>query len=375
MRHTRTGDTLVSENLATETSLRDIQPPPAVISTSVIPQSFADLKLVQDALASLQRTDPSVRVESDKEGQLLVHGLGALHLEIVEGRLREEYGVDFQFGQQRVGYREGFPGEERLIQETFSFMSDGRQISVEMKFSLRPLAENEEGDPAWEGNVVVDHEGHPILPSERAPASGADLIGAARHAIAQGVQISLSNSLHSSLQYTGIHLQVLSWTLPGPTVPASALTHACTAILREDLKRQGLGPILEPYVRVKVDVTDDLVGKVIKDLTEHGGEIQELQDSVASGLGDDEPFVTNGLYIPPDWLTPCSSSLSGSATSGSVQSRRSVNAIAPLSRMLDYLIRLRALSGGRGEYDMANIGFFPATPARREDILREIGKL
>ncbi|KAH7105671.1 P-loop containing nucleoside triphosphate hydrolase protein [Auriculariales sp. MPI-PUGE-AT-0066] len=64
LKHTRTGDTLIGGSPSENSSLhvlRDIQPPPAVISTSVIPQSFADLRPVQEALTSLQRTDPSVR--------------------------------------------------------------------------------------------------------------------------------------------------------------------------------------------------------------------------------------------------------------------------------------------------------------------------
>ena len=91
LKHTQTGDTLVSADASNDPTagpLRDIKPPPAVISAAVIPQSYADLKPVQEALYSLQRTDPSVRIEADKEGQLLVHGLGALHLEIIEGRFR-----------------------------------------------------------------------------------------------------------------------------------------------------------------------------------------------------------------------------------------------------------------------------------------------
>ena len=61
----------------------------------------------------MSRTDPSLRVTEDvQEGQTLVHGLGALHLEIVEGRLKEEWGVKVQFGKRRVTYRESFGNED-----------------------------------------------------------------------------------------------------------------------------------------------------------------------------------------------------------------------------------------------------------------------
>lgn len=378
LKHTRTGDTLISANAANTPgadALRDIKPPPAVISAAVIPQSYADLKPVQEALLNLQRTDPSVRIEPDKEGQLLVHGLGALHLEIVEGRLREEFGVQFEFGARRVGYREGFPGAARIIDDVWEFASDGRQMQVNLRFAVQPLKVGDDGDPSWDGNVVLDAEGKPLLSPET--SAGVD---PALHALAQGIQSFLSNSLNSSLPYCGVQLQVIRWDLPRDNVPTSLLTHACTAILRNDFRHAGMGDILEPYVRVKVDVTEDLMGTVIRDLTENNGQIQDLRDDGSAALdldegdGDVGPYLTDGLYVPPDWLTPCSAT-SAARDIKSPQNKRTIHAIAPLSKMLDYLIRLRALSGGRGEYDMVNIGFYATNALRREEILREIGKM
>lgn len=106
LKYTRTGDTLVSvAGGSSASSLRDIIPPPPLMSVSVVPHSHADLEPVEEALNALARTDPSVRVETH-EGQLLVHGLGALHLEIVESRLREEWKVNCEFGRRRVSFRE-----------------------------------------------------------------------------------------------------------------------------------------------------------------------------------------------------------------------------------------------------------------------------
>ncbi|EEB87548.1 hypothetical protein MPER_15064, partial [Moniliophthora perniciosa FA553] len=107
LKYTRTGDTLVAPGTpaSSRSTMTDIVPPPAVISASVVPNSHADHLPVQEALESLSRTDPSVRVDT-QEGQLLVHGLGALHLEIVEGRLRDEFAARFEFGKRRVNYRE-----------------------------------------------------------------------------------------------------------------------------------------------------------------------------------------------------------------------------------------------------------------------------
>src|SRR5882762_2258140 len=167
LKYTRTGDTLIlaQRDIPPESSsLRDIIPPPAVMSASVIPLSHSDLDPVQTALQSLARTDPSVRVDT-QEGQILVHGLGALHLEIVEGRLRDEFDVCFEFGQRRVSYREGLglgeptndPSSDRWVTDVM-----GKPVSVVINFSLRQLRGDEIGDPAWDGNIVVDMDGTPI---------------------------------------------------------------------------------------------------------------------------------------------------------------------------------------------------------------------
>src|SRR5258708_33482013 len=93
--------------------------PAAVISASVLPYSQSDVKPVQEALEALIRTDPSVRVTDEKsgrdgsggwstassDGQTLVHGLGALHLEIIEQRMKDEWVVGCSFCMRQVSYR------------------------------------------------------------------------------------------------------------------------------------------------------------------------------------------------------------------------------------------------------------------------------
>ena len=157
LKYTRTGDTLVSAGVSgsARSLLRDITPPPALISASVIPNSHSDLQPVQDALASLSRTDPSLRVDV-QDGQMLVHGLGALHLEIVEGRLKDEWKVNFEFGRRRVSYREGL-GFNEQTDEWNLWESDvqGKHISIKIPMKVRSMEADEEGDPVWDGNIEI----------------------------------------------------------------------------------------------------------------------------------------------------------------------------------------------------------------------------
>ena len=89
---------------------------------------------------------------------------------------------------------------------------------------------------------------------------------------------------------------------------------------------------------------------------------------------DDEPApsVDEGVYIPPQWLSPTTGK---AAKSTATHMKRTVLAIAPLSQMLDYTSRLRALSGGHGLFQMANEGFRRVSSQRAVDILRELGRM
>lgn len=129
---------------------------------------------------------------------------------------------------------------------------------------------------------------------------------------------------------------------------------------------------MEPYIRIRVSVSSDILGQVMKDLVEHGGEIADLPES---HLPLDEetsaPYGQEGVYIPPKWLSPSTMS---SIDEGSPSIKRTVYAVAPLSQMLDYSTRLRAISGGHGQFEMAAAGFRAVSPARELEILKEIGR-
>lgn len=368
LRFTRTGDTLVANPQQADSSLQDIVPPPAVMSTSVLPQTHADLQPVQDAIEALARTDPSVRVEV-QEGQLLVHGLGSLHLEIVENRLKEEWGARFEFGKRRVSYRESL-GPGAITPKPVSWESQvaGKQVQVQVDFSIRPLMPEEEGNPLWEGNVVVDQDDKPLpLPDTYYNQQTNPLAN-----IGRGIITALSNSPHTFLALSHVHVKVNSYQFPSEA-PPSVLAGASAVLLRDQMKLAGMGPVLEPYIRLKITVGDDSLGKVVKDLTEHGGEVLDLAAGTSGQEGDEDivPYSEDGVYVPPEILSPSAANVEVNASSNY---KRSIHAVAPLSRMLDYSNRLRAISGGHGIFEMANAGFRLVSNTRKQEILREIGR-
>ncbi|KAH8830492.1 translation elongation factor 2 [Flagelloscypha sp. PMI_526] len=344
LRHSRPGDTLVVSNASINTHPTSLvmTPPPSVMSSSILPNSHADFQGVMDALESLTRTDPSVRVD-EQEGQILMHGLGALHLEIVEGRLRDEFKARFEVSRRRVSYRE-------------TFVDVGaRSITVSIGLTIRPLnhMEGEIGDPRWDGNLVVDRDGNPLPPPDSSKDSKELYIG-------RGIASGLSASPHSSLAI-----------LPRGPNPA-LLAGAAASIIRKGLRELSMGPLMEPFVNMRIIVPEETLGNIMKDLQEREAEVKELGSSSSSSGSTGYP--TDGIYIPPALLTPSALTVSSFDHDRSSQRRQVVTVQAPLNRMLDYNQRLRALSGGHGTFEMSNAGFKEVSDIRKLEILREIGR-
>lgn len=372
-KHTRTGDTLVDtrdvgKSDLSQLSLRGVTPPPPVMSVSVIPNSHSDLDPVQEAIHSLIRTDPSVRMDN-QEGQILVHGLGALHLEIIEGRLRDEWGAKFELGDRQVSYRESTSCYILARLEEWSTEIAGKSTTVKIALSVAPLGEDEQGDPAFDGNLVLDSRGQPLKAPDLYPSQLDPLANLAR-----GIASALSSSPHTSLPLSHVKVQVTQHVLPRHA-PPSVLVGASAYILRSKLREAGTGPILEPYINLRVSVHMNTFGKVVKDITENGGEVLDLTTSSSPAVDEDGYlYRSDGLYIPPEELSPSSSSHATSSSSAPPQAKRTIYAIVPLSRMLDYSTRLRALSGGHGSFDMTNAGFRQVAEPRKLEILKEIGR-
>lgn len=366
LKYTRTGDTLVAGRVRSSAALPNIIPPPPVMATSIVPLTRSDQEPMIQALEALCRTDPSVKVDT-QEGQVLVHGLGALHLEIVEGRLRNEWNAKFELGKRRVSYRETVPsGPATSVEDTFKAESG----TITLKMSIRRLGEDEVGDDIWGGNVVVGETGKPFVSPEATLETPISYI-------ARGVAMALSSSVNTSLSISHAHIQIHEHDCP-QGVPISSLTPATAVILRNCLQKSGTGPIMEPFIHLKLTVDEGSLGRLVKDLTERGGEVLDLgtgSESLASAAGEDEQegYPSDGVYIPPKWVSPSASNLSNQGDSP-LRSRRVLRAVAPLAQLLDYNTRLRALSGGHGLFEMATAGFRQVADVRRQEILREIGK-
>ncbi|KAI6047413.1 P-loop containing nucleoside triphosphate hydrolase protein, partial [Pisolithus marmoratus] len=371
LRFTRTGDTLVSGQgqgkIVTTQSMRGVVLPPAVMSVSVVPNSHSDLEPVEEAIQALVRTDPSVRMDI-QDGQILIHALGALHLEIIEGRLRDEWRANFEFGRRQVSYRESLNSKISSDFQEWSTEVAGKVITAKVSLSVSPLAAGEQGDQAFEGNLVLDDKGKPMV----APDASPNQLHPLTH-LARGISSALSSSPNTLLPYSQVKVQIMGFKLQRDA-PPSVLAGASSAIMKNILKRAGMGPILEPYIKLRISVHEDTIGKVVKDIMDSGGEILNLGSDTPTVSGDEGgegQWNVETTYIPPVELSPSAPS---DNVAGTPRSTRTVHAVAPLSQMLDYSTRLRALSAGHGILDVANVGFREVSESRKMVILRELGR-
>ena len=103
--------------------LEPMQFPSTVVSMAIEPRTQADRDKLMEALAKLTREDPTFEVKHDPEtAQLVISGMGELHLEVIKNRLLEDYGVDANVGEPRVAYKETVTeareAEGRIVQQT-----------------------------------------------------------------------------------------------------------------------------------------------------------------------------------------------------------------------------------------------------------------
>lgn len=369
-------------------------------------------KIVGEALDRLVRQDPSLRLEWPKkdeatgqlenpEAQTLLHGMGPLHLEISLRRLEDEQGVRARAGQMRVSLKESVRegGDAVEVTETWEGQVVGVQglsqatVKVEVERltdvdldEIRDAGEGE-GLVEWQGNdVTIDiEEGSPLNTIEDS------LRTSLLASITRGGSL-----MQLPLSHLRIHLTPLldpnatpptpppssskptskptSRSSSSPSIaipPPAAFARAIHQALHKALALAS-PTILEPLVLTRISgVSQSDVGKVVTDLLSRGGQVSELGEESLSAIGSissssSSPSSSEGgngegeeremPYLPPSWVSPSASSMSGLMDAGRAQ-RRTVVARVPLASMGDYAGRLRSLSGGGGVFESSEGGW------------------
>ncbi|MGM7637248.1 elongation factor G [Bacillus sp. Hm123] len=291
LKDTTTGDTLCDEkNLVI---LESMEFPEPVISLSVEPKSKADSAKMSTALQKLQEEDPTFRAETNQEtGQVIISGMGELHLDILVDRMRREFKVEANVGAPQVAYRETFRGSAQ-VEGKFARQSGGRGQFGHVWIEFSP---NEEGAGFEFENGIVGG----VVPREYIPAVQAGLEDALQNGILAGYPLV---DIKARL-FDGSYHDVDSSEMAFKIAASMALKNAaskCNPVL------------LEPMMKVEVVIPDEYLGDIMGDVTSRRGRVEGME------------------------------------ARGNAQV---VKAFVPLSEMFGYATSLRSNTQGRGTYSM-----------------------
>ena len=313
VKNTTTGDTFCDEDHPI--ILESMVFPEPVIEVAIEPKTKAGQEKMGIALSKLAEEDPTFRTYTNKEtGQTIIAGMGELHLEIIVDRLLREFKVEANVGAPQVSYKETI--RKAVDQETkYARQSGGKGQYGHVKIHVEP---NEPGKGYEFINAVVGG----AIPKEYIPAVDAGIQGAMEAGVLAGypvvdVKVTL---------YDGSYHEVDSSEMAFKIAGSMAFKEAC---------KKADPVILEPIMKVSVNVPDEYMGTVIGDITARRGNI----------LGQ----ITR---------------------TGSVQ----IDANVPLAEMFGYATDLRSKTQGRGNYSMEPSHNAELPKSKTEEIVKSRGK-
>jgi elongation factor G len=286
----RTGDTLCDPAAPILFEPIEIRKP--VVSVVVEPRTVREMDRLRELLASMTDEDPTLSFREDADtGQILLSGMGELHLEVVLDRLAREYGMTVRKGNPEVVYRETV-ASAGIVESVFEREIAERQVKVATAVAIQP-------GPRGSGVRLLDGFRLLGLPSD----------------VADGVEMGLREAaFFGALGYpvddVTVDLSRLEF-LSGVPSPMVAKVSAAKAF--QEAYEKGKPYLLEPVMEVEIGVPEEFLGGVIGDLNARRGRVTAVDRR-------------------PD----------GSLLSG----------LVPLKEMFGYVTALRSLSQGRGNFTM-----------------------
>jgi elongation factor G len=296
LRNITTGDTLCDEDY--DVTLEPPTFPEPVISMAVEPKTKQDRVKMSEGLQRLAEEDPTFRCFTNEEtGQLIIAGMGELHLEIICDRLKREFKVDANTGAPQIAYRETITkpaeGEGKFIRQ-----SGGRGQYGHACVTVQP---NEKGKGVEVENKIVGG----AIPKEYIPA------------VIDGIEEAIKSGVYAGYQVIDIKVQVVDGTFHEVDSNELAFKMAGIFALKDAFKKAG--PILlEPIMKVEVTTPGEYQGDLVGDISRRRGAIQSIDSKTGQVI---------------------------------------VSAHVPLAEMFGYATAIRSLSKGRASYSMEPLTF------------------
>ena len=256
----QTGDTIGSE--AFNVLLEQPKFPQPVISVALEPESMSEKDKMNETLAILSREDPTFTSHEDAEtGQLIISGMGELHLDVLVTRMRDDFGVKCNVGAPQVTYRESVSGKAESSEE-YSRVLAGKENTAGLKISVE---QREQGS----GNSYEVCCKHSDVPEEIMTA------------IESGFKSALDSGIKYGYPCTDVGVKVLEITYNELTSTTFAF-EACAAQVFDKACNLANPVILEPVMNVDISCPKEFVGPASSQLSQRGGSIMG-QDSKVSG--------------------------------------------------------------------------------------------
>ena len=290
---TTTGDTICDEQHPV--ILESMEFPEPVIDIAIEPKTKAGQGKMGEALAKLAEEDPTFRAKTNQEtGQVIISGMGELHLEIIVDRLLREFNVEANVGAPLVAYKETFTKTVE-VDSKYAKQSGGRGQYGHCKVRFEPMDANGEELFKFESAVVGG-----AIPKEYIPAVG------------EGIEEATKSGILGGFPVVGVKATVYDGSYH--EVDSSEMAfHIAGSMAFKDAMNKGGSILLEPIMKVEVTMPEDYMGDVIGDINSRRGRIEGMDD-IGGG--------------------------------------KMVKAFVPLSEMFGYSTDLRSRTQGRGNYSM-----------------------
>jgi len=293
MKLAQTGDTIGSEGWPV--LLEKMQFPEPVMSISIESKTISDQDKLKDILAILSKEDPTFTIkENDETGQLIISGMGELHLDVLVTRILKEYKLAAKVGNPQVTYRESISGVcERT--ENFSKILAGKENAAGITLKVEPALRGK-------GNNYI----------YAAKGGKTEVPDAVREAIERGITGAFSSGIMMGYPCIDITVTVIGVQYSELTGTEFAF-EACASMAFDEACRNANPILLEPIMSVDLNCPHDFVGEVMSLVTQRGGQIQSMN----SKIDIDE-----------------------------------VKALAPMEKMFGFMTSLRSVSQGRASFSL-----------------------
>ena len=312
MKEIHTGDSLTDERHPI--ALENIVFPEPVIQIAVEAKTKDDEEKMMSALDKLAEEDPTFQVKTDSEsGQVLISGMGELHLDILLDRLKREFGVECNHGKPRVAYKEALIAPV-AFHSAYKRQTGGKGSFAVMDFEMYPLPYDEKGlqfENLVKGGVV---------PKEY-------LAGAEK-----GFKTAMLNGKYG---FPILSMAVKVTDGEAHPVDSDALAfEICAKIGFRDALQKTNTAILEPIMHVEITTPDEYIGNVTGDLNRRRSVLEQIDAKV-------------GFQV--------------------------IHSQVPLAEMFGYVTTLRSISQGRATFSMEFLKY-AEVPADVKDYIMNVGR-